>query len=99
MPSGGDGMRADETGGILARSQGLEQGTARELCRRRVNHALEDAMTAPAPEPDPRPEPLPNPLPPSPGADELPLTGIELPPSQPVPGALPDYPSFGRAMD
>jgi len=56
-------------------------------------------MTAPAPEPDPRPEPLPNPLPPSPGADELPLTGIELPPSQPVPGALPDYPSFGRAMD
>jgi hypothetical protein len=84
MSSGGDGMRADETGGILARVQGSEQGTALELCRRRVNLAPEDTMTAPAPEPDPRPEPLPNPLPPSPGADELPLRGIELPPSQPT---------------
>ena len=79
-------MRADETGGILARSPGSEQVGARELCRRGVNNPREHVMTAPAPEPDLRLEPLPNPLPPAPGADESPVKIIELPPNQPSPG-------------
>jgi hypothetical protein len=76
----------------LMRTHGKRRQRARETCNRTNDLQRETTMTIPAPDPRPNKEPFPHPEPPPTNPGEVPTTIIELPPSQPAPGAPVDPP-------